>query len=421
MRLVIVYAFERIKIQQGHPADCAFFEEVDQIVVERMKQFYLKVAEGRIHDWVALGYIKEHEQEQRLQECMDQFRRYFWNFYQFGFLPNHAGFFEEFSYSTGNILHNFNDIYEELKRRFSQAELNQHAEFGKRYNIYTLIFENTFSEIFFKYHEIDQALKNKPESLNFLNEFSCLIQLLPYYSPYFVQTITELESYNNSTQEKKHFSARYSPLIVKGQTYAITENKIYATTFLDLNHRPIALVDSILQFIFQHTQHLIRWHQFQDELHQEMTEAERSQKIQLSEQEECEQLDQIAKILEAMFFTLPKEQKKIFDSAKNFEKTQSKMLSLMFFNFKSNYLKKLNEVKSDESPKKGLSSREANKLYRAFFEYLESEFTQRSIQTESSLKGRIDTWWLALGKDNKTIFKGSCFRANFNNHKEKIN
>lgn len=411
MRLVVVYSFERAKIKHEYSEDCMFFEEVDRIIVERTNKFYLGGIEERANDWVKSGFINEYEKEQKIQECINKFRQYYWNYYQFGFLPNDGLFFKEFKIKPEIINYQFQDIHELLVNQFGNIELGRRTAFRRSYNIYTLIFENNFDEIFFKYHQLDQALKNPPKEFNFLNEFMRLVELLPYYSPYFIPSITELESYKNLIQDKRHFSARYSP-VVKDQTYA--------TAYLDLNHKPIALIDSILQFIFQHTQHLIRWHHFGENMNEEMSDEERQQKIRLSENEDCEQLEQIAKILEAMFSTLPRDQKLVYSFAKKKNSTKSAMTSLMFYNFNLNFFKHSNPAEDVKSKKIRSADEDAHELYVEFFEHLEDEFCRRGLPVEVNKKGKIDTFKLAFKHSNEALIKGASFRVNYLNHMKKF-
>ncbi|NUF83081.1 hypothetical protein [Acinetobacter seifertii] len=411
MRLVVVYSFERAKIKHEYSEDCAFFEEVDRIIVERTNAYYLGGIEERANDWVKLGFINEYEKEQKIQECINKFRQYYWNYYQFGFLPTDGLFFKEFKIKPEVIHYQFQDIHRVLVEQFGEIELGWRTAFRRSYNIYTLIFENNFDEVFFKYHQLDQALKNPPEEFNFLNEFLGLIKLLPYYSPYFIPSITELESYKNSIQDKRHFSARYSP-VVKDQTYS--------TDYLDLNHKPIALIDSILQFIFQHTQHLIHWHHFGEDMNEEMSEEECQQKIRLSENEDCEQLEQIAKILEAMFSALPRDQQLVYSFAKKKNSTKSAMTSLMFHNFKLKSAKKQSTVIDEKAKKIRSADDEAHELYVEFFEYLADEFCKRGLPVDVSKKGKIDTFKLAFKRSNEALIKGASFRVNYLNHMKKF-
>ncbi|MCH7310567.1 hypothetical protein [Acinetobacter sp. ANC 4805] len=411
MRLVVMYSFVREKIKHECSDDCEFFQEVDRIIVERTNKYYLSNIEEKANDWVKSGYINEYEKEQKIQECINKFRQYYWNYYQFNFLPNDGLFFEELKIKPELIGHQFKDIHRILVNQFGEIELGRRSAFRRSYNIYSLIFENNFDEIFFKYHQLDQALKNPPKEFNFLNEFIGLIELLPYYSPYFIPSITELESYKNSVQEKRHFSARYSP-VVKGQTYE--------TAYLDLNHKPIALIDSILQFIFQHTQHLIKWHYFGENIDHEMNDEERQQRIRLRENEDCEQLEQIAKILEAMFSALPRNQKLVYSFAKKKNSTKSAMTSLMFHNFKLNFDNHSMTAEDETSKKIKSSDASAHDLYVDFFKYLEREFCRRGLPVGTNKEGKIDTFKMVFKRSDEVLINGASFRVNYINHMKKF-
>ena len=414
MRLVVIYAFERARIKANHADDLAYFQQVDQIITERLKRFYLIATEGVIQDMAKAGDIQESDINKIIQECMDKFKQYYWNFYQFGLLPGENSFFKKFDLNSEMIRHHFKDINRYLKHEVKggDIELSKRMRFIKSYNIFTLIFKNNFDQIFFKYHEIDQAFQNQTEDFFFLNEFVGLINLLPYYSPYYVPSITDLESYQTLTKNKKHFSARYTPSI---------KEQSYDTSYLDLNHKPIALIDSILQFIFQHTQHLVNWHYFRDNRNEELSDEQRLKLMRDREDKECKQLDQVAKILEAMFSALPNDQKILYSFAKKKNSTKSVMTSLMFHNFKSNYLESKQENIVDNVSSNAKSDDElAHELYVEFFKYLRSGFSQIGIQTTAFTDGKIDKFMLTRDHGKVVIVKGSSFRINYINHMKKF-
>lgn len=225
-------------------------------------------------------------------------------------------------------------------------------------------------------------------------------------------SITDLESYQTLTKNKKHFSARYTPSI---------KEQSYDTSYLDLNHKPIALIDSILQFIFQHTQHLVNWHYFRDNRNEELSDEQRLKLMRDREDKECKQLDQVAKILEAMFSALPNDQKILYSFAKKKNSTKSVMTSLMFHNFKSNYLKSKQENIVDNVSSNAKSDDElAHELYVEFFKYLRSGFSQIGIQTTALTDGKIDKFMLTRDHGKVVIVKGSSFRINYINHMKKF-
>lgn len=150
MRLVVIYAFERARIKANHADDLAYFQQVDQIITERLKRFYLIATEGVIQDMAKAGDIQESDINKIIQECMDKFKQYYWNFYQFGLLPGENSFFKKFGLDSVMIRHHFKDINRYLKHEVKggDIELSKRMRFIKSYNIFTLIFKNNFDQIF---------------------------------------------------------------------------------------------------------------------------------------------------------------------------------------------------------------------------------------------------------------------------------
>ncbi|MDM1020416.1 hypothetical protein QSV37_08890 [Acinetobacter sp. VNK23] len=335
--------------------------------------------------------------------------RYFWNYYQYGFVPTNPAMFKALGFSQERLKEWLSDFTLAQKEQLNGESFTEKRSFEWQYNIYALLSDDQFYDIFFTYHSVTYSLNKKESEQVFLEKFHALLRKIPYYSPYLIKAVTDLDSFMAGNQGKISHSTTYT------LNYSLLSHEI-DIVYTPLNHVPIHLLDTLLQFIFQHIQHIGGWN------------AEgRNQPTQTYLQNELEQLEQAGKILVSLFSTLPKQQQQIYKLVTN-KKGESKktvLWSLVFYNFKTDFIRSIQssliggEVNSD-SEKKELSDAQARKLYESFFDFLESGFKEHNVKIKSKRIGKTDNWELINSQNNEVIISGGPLRSNYRNHMEKI-
>ncbi|OTG92182.1 hypothetical protein B9T34_02285 [Acinetobacter sp. ANC 3813] len=416
MKIVVVYSFERVKIRQIYAEECAWYEEKN-LDIEVAADRFLSSHPPRINiekiSIDTMNFEKEFKQ---------QLVQYFWNYHQYGSKPNNIDVFESLGYKQDQIhdwiVNTHIGFYPDARLR----ALNP-AGFVERYNIYSFLVPDQFEQIFFKYYKILKLLEDSKEPL--LTNLMSLLSLIPYYSPYSMQAFTELENYRSQHLNKKHFSVFHNWFLYGVQ--APQCNPIADTvSYLSLEHEPIALIDTILQFLLKHLHHLIRWHFFNYEMTELHSEKRIQENVQKGELRDLEQLDQVTRLAEAMFTALPKNQKTIYDFVEKKKSIETIMHSLMLFYFEAKYIKEhkiqLVEVSNSENLAEPKFSRSDKKKFnKAFFKFLEKGFEKVEINVKSKTEGKFDTWHLTSDLFTEGKISGGSIRSNAINHRKLLN
>lgn len=400
IHLVAIYSFERIKIVNKYPKLMESYRKVNQDIVDvQIKKFF-----DLCHAEKAGCY--ENDFFNKFNKTLE---RYFWNYYQYGFVPTNPAMFKALGFSQERLKEWLSDFTLAQEEQLNGESFTERRSFEWQYNIYALLSDDQFYDIFFTYHSVTYSLNKKESEQVFLEKFHALLRKIPYYSPYLIKAITDLDSFMAGNQEKISHSTTHT------LNYSLLSHEI-DIVYTPLNHVPIHLLDTLLQFIFQHIQHIGGWN------------AEgRNQPTQTYLQNELEQLEQAGKILVSLFSTLPKQQQQIYKLIKN-QKGESKktvLLSLVFYNFKADFIRSIQSslIAGEahlESEKKELSDAQARKLYESFFDFLESGFNEHKIDAKSKRIGKSDKWELKIKLPHDAIIKGASLRINFRNHMKKI-
>lgn len=416
MRVVVVYSFERERIRQIYADDCAWYEEKNR-EIEVAADSFLSSNPPKIDPEKV--YI---DTENFMKEFKQELVRYFWNFHQYGIKPHNPEIFASLGYQQQQIHHWIATTHTGFFSEIRYGVINPRC-FEDHYNIYSFLVPDQFEQIFFKYYEILKLLRapSKAEE-GFLTKLKDLIHLIPYYSPYSMQAFTELESYRGESFGKKLFTVcklRRLYNVEMTQLDPVTDT----VTYLSLDHQPITLIDTILQFLLKHLHHLIRWHFFGYEMTELHSQGRSQRNIERGEQEDFEQLDQVTSLLEAMFTALPKNQKTIYDFVEKKKSTETIMHSLIFFYFEAKYIKE-HKIQLVEVSKSGnlagpkFSRADKKRFNKAFFKFLEKGFEKVEINVKSKTEGKFDTWCLTLDLFTEVVITGTSIRSNAINHRE---
>jgi len=425
MRVVVVYSFERLRIRQIYNDDCLWYEEKN-LEIESAADRFLSSFPPNIN--TEKVYVDTENFGKKFRQ---ELVRYFWNFHQYGIKPHNPEIFESLGYQQEQIHHWISNTHAGFFPEIRWRTANPRC-FEDDYNIYSFLVPDQFEQIFFKYYKILKLLEassdaNAPAKAEegFLAALNNLIHLIPYYSPYSMQAFTDLESYRGESFGKKIFTVCRLRRLVNVEMTQL-DPVTQSVTYLSLEHQPIALIDTILQFLLKHLHHLVHWHFFSYEMIESDSQERIQQKILKGEDEDFKQLEQVASLLEAMFTALPKKQKTIYDFVEKKESTKTVMHSLMLFYFEDQFIKREQikpiEVSDSENvaePK--LSRKDKGRLNKEFFEFLEAGFENSGIKTKSKMDGRFDTWTLKLAFSEEVEISGASIRSNAINHRKLLN
>lgn len=400
IHLVAIYSFERIRIVNKHSKLMESYRRVNQnIVEEQIKRFF-----DSCHANEAGCYENEifNKFNKTLERC-------FWNYYQYGFIPKNPAMFRELGFSQEILTEWLSDFILNQEEQLNGEPFDERRAFEWQYNIYALLSDDQFYDIFFTYHAVNLSLHTEKSEKIFLEKFHDLLRKIPYHSPYLIKTITELDSFMAGNQGKISHSTTHT------LNYSLLSNEI-DSMYTPLNHVPIHLLDTSIQFIFQHIQHIGAWN------------AEgRNEPTLAYVQNELAQLEQAGKILVSLFSTLPKPQQQIYKLIKN-QKGESKktvLWSLIFYNFKTDFIRRMqSSLVPDEtlsgSKKRELSDLQSQKLYKSFFDFLEAGFKEHNVKVKSNRKGKSSNWELINSQNGEVIINGDQLRSNYRNHMNKI-
>lgn len=420
MRIVVVYSFERVRIRQTYIEDCLWYEaknfEIESAADSFLSSCPPKIDTDKLHV----------DTENFLMEFKQELVRYFWNFHQYGIKPHNPEIFESLGYQQQQIHQWITKIHIDFVPEIRPRVQNSKC-FEDHYNIYSFLVPDQFEQIFFKYYEILKLFEDPSITEDkCLIALKCLIRLIPYFSPFSMQSFTELESYSGEQFGKKLFTVcklRRLFNVEMTQFDPVTQS----VTYLSLEHQPITLIDTILQFLFKHLHHLVHWHFLKYQM-TGLHSAERiHQIIQNGGGEKLEQFEQVASLLEAMFTALPKNQKTIYDVVKNGKSTASIMNSLMLFDFEVRFIKqqkiKLKQGLQDNvvvAPK--FLRKDKIKFNDEFFTYLIAGFGNIGLLKSYKKSGKFDTWRLELHLKEQLSINGELILINsINGGKIRVN
>lgn len=399
MRLVVVYSVEKIRIRNRFDDDVFdWYQQIDHEI--------LNSAERQV--WLWYGQKLDHPlaNSDLRDRVVYELRRYFWNYYQFGFEPNNTGLFNHLRIEKHEVVAWLKDCMSRRKSRILERS-DRCIEFERKYNICSFLYEDQLDEFYFTYLKIESDIGGSMSEKALLDNIIKLIRIIPYYSPYAI-SVTELESFTSGTNEKQHFSVNYS-------RESLPANG--AVKFLPLDRGVMKLIDVMFQFIFQHIHHQINLYYFGLE-HDPLFQNElRVASEQVSD--DVYELAQTVKILESMYGAISKSKKTIYTPAEKKVSLKVTLHNLVFYNFKYRFhrdkKKKINE---------GLTRAEMKELNVNFFDWIPEQLKKRGVSSSlRRLDPKADEWKIVVRdkERERLLFKGSMLRKNFASFIKEIN
>mgnify|MGYP001598057045 FL=1 len=391
-RIVVIYSVEKIKIINKNIELYEWFACVNEYDVLPIIQ----------------GFCKERIKGERLTcddhiekiQCEDALHleliQGFWYYFQHGLHLANPVLLQENGLSLIDMDELFKELYLQVKLAWADKP-DMYWDFERKYNIGALLSENHINSFFFTYYELSYELRNADSlSRRTLEKILKFINQIPYYSPHFTATHTSFEAFEDRNKQKSYFST------------------LRIATDFQQGH----LTDTLLQFLFQYLNELYFYNFFKPQQYLDIEPNTDSMK-----EYELQQLDELYKVMQALFSALPQEQAYVYRYVKKQKSIQAVLNSLLFYNFLENNKRVKDgivELKDDVLSSKGGNSQE---LYRHFFQFLKDEFELKGFKVDSDTTGKtIDKWKIILnsGAVDCIEITGAKVRANFFTHSKNL-
>lgn len=430
-QVVAVYACDRLKVQKKYYEVYWWFERRNKILEEEVRVF-LKKRELEI----SIANINETPQLQNSlaideYDAVYKVTQYYWDSYQYHNTNYINDILEKLKLKEEDLIFFFNKLSPHIKSK-SKLDFVDITGFIEKYTLSAFVEKDRLIKTLFKYFQIIYELKYENISLSKMSlqqNFLDLIKIIPYQSITSRSSIVSEDNYETEMGDRQ-----------------------YAQLLTPFDFREGALVDSIVNFIFQHlcdlfkfekTQNqpcvfnLWRYHKaaFCSQTEQNSAPSFNSAKnYSIDKNEHYVRLNECVNIIKNLLAALPTEQSRIFESCKNTTTMESLLLSIIYANFIQKY--DLEDAKKNpEYDLKEVYSwplKHNSVKLRAFFKYLEKEFNDLGFQTELLIHNNADECLLTLKGESEGRAKiltslsgkpinGNNVRSRFRNHENFFN
>ena len=391
-RIVVIYSVEKIKIINKNNELYEWFACVNKYdVLPRIRSFCKERIKGE-----GLTCDDEIEKIQCEEVLYLELIQGFWYYFQHGLHLANPVSLQEKGLSLIDMDELFKELYLQVKLAWADKP-DIYWDFERKYNIGALLSTNQINSFFFTYYELSYELRNADSlSISTLEKILKFVNQIPYYSPHFTATHTSFECLEDRNKQKKYFST------------------LRISTDFQQGH----LTDTLLQFLFQYLNDLYFYHFFKSQ-----NDLDSESNTDSMKEYEIQQLDELYKVMQALFSVLPQEQAYVYRYIKKQKSIQAVLNSLLFYNFleKNKQIKDgIIELKDDVLSSKGENSQE---LYRHFFQFLKDEFELKGFKVDCNTTGKtIDKWKIIINSRTADCIEitGAKVRANFFTHSKNL-